>query len=81
MQPKSRFTLFVQHPRPKRLGGGMLAVDRAGVLLASMQRTRLDSASSDGLMLSGMEQSGMDRAGRELFGFQEWWLSFVATDK
>ena len=42
----------------------------------SLKRTRLESASADGIMLSGMEPDGVDRQAREVFKYQEWWLRY-----
>lgn len=89
MERSRQFLLFLQHPKIQEMGSGILSVDRHGEALffsgngqqdskvvAMLKRVRIDSASADGLMLSGMEPAGSDRQGRETFKYQEWWLSY-----
>jgi hypothetical protein len=89
-----QFELTTQWPKPQVLGLGVLAVDKHGdaqffsgegerdsTVLAVMKRSRLDSASAHGLMLSGMEPTGMDRRGRETFAYQEWWLRYPPKER
>jgi hypothetical protein len=40
--------------------------------LATLARSRLDSAAAHGIMLSGMEPAGGGK-----FRYQEWWLAYI----
>ena len=44
--------------------------------IAAMQRTRIDFAAANGIMLSGMELTGSGRAGDPQYRYQEWWLVY-----
>ena len=89
MEMFRQFVLITQYPKPREMGPGILSVDRHGdaqffsgfgdadaTVLAVMKRTRLESASADGVLLSGMEPDGVDRQAREVFKYQEWWLRY-----
>ena len=84
-----QFVLIIQQPKPREVGPGVLSVDKAGeamffsghgesgaAVLASLRRARLDTASANGIMLSGFESTGIDRSGREKLAYQEWWLRY-----
>jgi hypothetical protein len=84
-----QFELITQYPKPRDMGPRVLSVDRHGDaqffcglgdadarVLAVMKSTRLESASADGIMLSGMEPAGVDRQAREVLKYQEWWLRY-----
>ena len=83
---KDRFNLFIQLPRPKRIGYGYLSVDKYGeayffssdeTVLAAMVRVKLELAAAHGIMLSGFEQNGTHKNGEPKYRYQEWWLAYT----
>ena len=86
----SQFKLMTQLPKPKQMGAGVLSIDKKGdatffanngdhgdSILALMERTRIESATSHGIMLSGMQPAGTEKNGLPKFTYQEWWLRYI----
>lgn len=84
-----KFKLITQKPKPMEVGTGVLNVDQKGEamffegngesaaqILATLQRTRIEFASANGIMLSGMQPEGFARSGKQQFSYQEWWLMY-----
>lgn len=72
------------------LGYGVLSIDereeamffegngeRGSRVLAVMQRIRIESATANGITLSGMEPIN---SGAMKFNYQEWWLAYLDAD-
>lgn len=83
-----QYKLYTQFPKPKLRGCGVLDVDENGVahflsgngeydsvVLAKMERVRIDMAGSDGIMLSGMQPT------KSNYIFQKWWLSHLYLEE
>lgn len=79
-----QFNLIVQHPKPQKPVHGVLSMDKRGDaqfftgngeadsrIVGTMERTRVEHAASNGILLSGVE-----RVGGKL-RFQEWWLVYA----
>lgn len=89
--PTRQFELITLQPKEKKVGRGVLSVDQKtgdatffegdgaidGRILATMRRTRLESAAAHGIMLSGHEPVRPGRDGREQLAYQEWWLRYL----
>lgn len=84
-----QFKLVTQKPKPEEIGTGVLSIDKSGEamffegkgerraqVLATMQRVRVEFASANGIMFSGMQPEGFERNGKEKFSYQEWWLIY-----
>jgi hypothetical protein len=85
-----KFKLITQHPKPKELGTGVFGVDKKtseayffegegskeSKQIATLQRTRIEFAAQNGIMLSGMELSNTSKSGESQYRFQEWWLVY-----
>lgn len=84
-----RFLLYVQQPKPKKIGVGVLSIDRNGdahffsgegeqgcTMLADMTRAKIDFAAANGIMVSGFEPFGFERNGKTKYRLQEWWLAY-----
>jgi len=77
-----KFELYTQLPKPKSRGNGDVSLNDDGVAIFfcdyqpnhRLYRSRLDSISSDGMLLSGMEENGFDAKGTAKYKYQEWWL-------
>lgn len=82
-----RFTLYIQEPKPKKVGVGVLSVDNTksalffsgnaggdSTVLAQMDNVVIVHASSDGILLSGKEFVKTDKDGRKVYKYQEWLL-------
>ena len=82
-----KFTLYTQHPKPKKIGTGVLSIGQdqramffsgsASIdseVLAQLQDTRITHASSDSILLEGKEPMGTNRQGSLTFRYQEWLL-------
>lgn len=79
----SRFSLIVQHPKPKRPKNGDFFINERGEAqfmyqsangnegYLAMERARIEHASSAGILISGVERAGGN------LRFQEWWLVFA----
>lgn len=78
-----QFNLIVQYPKRQEPVHGVLTMDKHGVaqfftgnadadsrVVATLDRARVEHASSSGILISGVE-----RVGKQLF-LQEWWLVF-----
>lgn len=84
---KNHFTLFLQLPKPKKIGAGRLDIDRKGEAafwadggtrcVAELSQPRILFAGTVGIMLFGMEPNGEDKTGRKKYTYQEWWLAYV----
>lgn len=85
-----KFVLYMQNPKPKQIGVGVLSIDRGGeaqffagngdagdAILACMDRARIEFAAATGIRLSGFEPHGFDRAGNQKYRYQEWWLAYT----
>lgn len=85
-----KFVLYAQNPKPKKIGVGVLSIDRGGeaqfftgsgdrgdAILACMDRARIEHAAQAGIRLSGFEPHGFDRAGNQKYRYQEWWLAYT----
>lgn len=81
------FNLILQHPKPQNQINGILLINKdeaqffevsskdnlvAETLVASMERIRIEHASSKGILLSGIERMNGGR-----IRLQEWWLMYV----
>lgn len=88
-----KFVLYAQNPKPKKIGVGVLSIDRGGeaqfftgsgdrgdAILACMDRARIEHAAQAGIRLSGFEPHGFDRAGNQKYRYQEWWLAYTTTE-
>lgn len=84
---KGQFTLFIQYPKPKNLGLGVLDIDKSGTalffgginsdeLLATMKRVKIETAAMNGISISGFQPIGFEKTGIEKFRYQEWWLRY-----
>lgn len=84
-----QFRLYIQLPKPKDLGVGVISIDKTGtahffkdwgeagsILLAEMVRTKIEFAGAMGIMLSGHQPDGFTKNGQEKFVYQEWWLTY-----
>lgn len=82
-----KFTLYIQHPKPKKIGTGVLSIGQdqramffsgnAAIdseILVQLQDTRIVHASSDSILLEGKEPTGTNRQGSLTFKYQEWLL-------
>lgn len=82
---KGHTTLWTQLPKPKKIGVGKLSFDRGEAyhfdqnLVSKNQliRARLETASADGMMLSGLESNGTTKEGQLKYKYQEWWLAYM----
>ena len=73
------FELQTQYPKPIDHFGGRLSITKEGVATfahrgreVSMSRVLIESASADGIMLSGMQQVPGGR-----YILQQWWLRYI----
>jgi hypothetical protein len=86
----AKFILNTQQPKPKKLGEGVLSIERNGDanffscegeydsrILSTITRIKVEFAGRDGIMFSGFEQVGIDKTGKPKFRYQEWWLIYV----
>lgn len=82
-----RFNLIMQHQKPQKTVNGFLCIDKHGealfftgngdgdgCLVGKLSRTRIEHASSKGILLSGIELVG------NRLRFQEWWLMYACDD-
>jgi hypothetical protein len=84
-----KFKLFVQLPKPKEIGVGVIDIGQNGTahffikdrLVAEMVRVRLEWMAVKGLYLNGMELAGYDRNGTPKYRYQEWFLAFLEEEK
>lgn len=80
----AQLKLIAQHPKPHNLGLGTLCISKNGIaefysddchagsiVLCSLERIRIEYATSEGIMISGIEKIGNN------LKFQEWWLVYV----
>jgi len=79
-----QFNLIAQHPKPQKPVLGVLCISNRGeaqffsgkgeagsTVLAEMDRVRIEHASSNGMMISGVERIG------NKYRLQEWWLVYA----
>lgn len=89
-----KFVLYMQNPKPKQIGVGVLSIDRGGeaqffagngdagnAIVACMDRVRIEFAAATGIRLSGFEPHGFDRAGNQKYQYQEWWLAYTKDER
>ena len=82
----AQLKLIAQYPKPHILGLGTLCISKTGlaefysgdcdadsVVLCSLERIRIEYATSEGIMISGVEKSWINSR----LSFQEWWLVYV----
>lgn len=78
------FNLIVQHPKPQKPVHGVLSMDKHGEaqfftgngetdsrLVGTMERSRVEYAAANGILLSGIERIG------NKCRLQEWWLIYA----
>lgn len=75
------FNLVIEKPKGKLSVPGRLNIDKSGfaqfyseygnTLIASMSKVKLESASADGILLSGVQKVMGNR-----YILQEWWLTY-----
>lgn len=75
------FNLSIKKPKGKLTVPGRLNIDEFGFaqfyskdgnkIIASMCRVRIESASADGILLSGLQKVEDNK-----YIFQEWWLTY-----
>jgi len=82
-----KFTLYTQHPKPKKIGTGVLSIyqsqiamffsenaDKDSKVIAELDNVRIVHASSDSILLEGKEPMGTNKEGSLIFKYQEWLL-------
>lgn len=85
-----QFNLIAQHPKPQKPVHGVLSLDKHGEaqfftgngeadsrLVGTLVRARVEHASSNGILISGMERHGA--CGK--YRFQEWWLVYANSEQ
>jgi hypothetical protein len=86
-----QYKLITLYPKQKEIGIGKLLIDEktkvalffsadanmSFFVLDEMHRVAIDSASADGLTLSGFRPNGCEKNGTPKYIFQKWFLCYI----